>query len=657
MSLRAAIAGNVGLIYSVTAPLVLSGANIGIQDSPTFTGLLSATYFGLTQIATPSNPAAGHNRLYFKSDNSLYTLTSAGVETALGSGGGGGGTWGSITGTLSSQTDLQTALNLKAPLASPTFTGTIGTPLSHSVVVVTDSSGNFGSGSVSTTTLAYLDATSSVQTQLNAKQATLTLPLAIGSGGSGQATALAAFNALSPMTTLGDVIYGGASGSALRLAGNTTSTKKFLTQTGTGSGSAAPAYATIAAADLPVPGASALGGVFSKAAVTSNFLTSISSSDGSVGQAQPAFSDISGSVAASQLPNPSSTTLGGVRSAAVVTSQWINSISTSGIPALSQPGFSDISGSVAASQLPNPSSSTLGGIRSAVAVSNQWINSISTSGIPSLTQPAFTDISGSVAASQLPNPSSSTLGGVRSIAAVSHQWINTISTSGIPSLTQPAVSDITGAAASGANADITSATGFTGGISSPTFIDHIQTTTPSTPASLHNRIYFKSDNNVYMLNSSGTEVKVNGAVTNSSIKRSGCSGLGSTTNNKIPIFPTAIYSSGSCITYSTSSTNGDSFTIGSGCAGAYSVVVAFGYTTTTSARFGSSVNQIDLTQFIGSVSEAERLCIMSAAVNGNNYPCPAIRYFADGDVIRASVSSALTCINSIDTYIEIAKLN
>lgn len=36
-----------------------------------------------------------------------------------------GGTWGSITGTLSSQTDLQTALNLLAPLANPTFTGTV----------------------------------------------------------------------------------------------------------------------------------------------------------------------------------------------------------------------------------------------------------------------------------------------------------------------------------------------------------------------------------------------------------------------------------------------------------------------------------------------------------------------------------------------------
>jgi hypothetical protein len=42
--------------------------------------------------------------------------------------GAAGGTWGSITGTLSSQTDLQDALNLKAPLASPTFTGIVTAP-------------------------------------------------------------------------------------------------------------------------------------------------------------------------------------------------------------------------------------------------------------------------------------------------------------------------------------------------------------------------------------------------------------------------------------------------------------------------------------------------------------------------------------------------
>ena len=40
----------------------------------------------------------------------------------------GSGAWGTITGTLSNQTDLQTALNLKAPLASPTFTGVVTAP-------------------------------------------------------------------------------------------------------------------------------------------------------------------------------------------------------------------------------------------------------------------------------------------------------------------------------------------------------------------------------------------------------------------------------------------------------------------------------------------------------------------------------------------------
>lgn len=46
------------------------------------------------------------------------------------------------------------------------------------------------------------------------------------------------------------------------------------------------------------------------------------------------------------LPNPSSSTLGGVQSKAATTSQWINSISTSGVPNSSQPAFSDISGNL-----------------------------------------------------------------------------------------------------------------------------------------------------------------------------------------------------------------------------------------------------------------------------------------------------------------------
>jgi len=41
---------------------------------------------------------------------------------------GGGAVWGGITGALANQIDLQVALNLLAPLASPTFTGTPTVP-------------------------------------------------------------------------------------------------------------------------------------------------------------------------------------------------------------------------------------------------------------------------------------------------------------------------------------------------------------------------------------------------------------------------------------------------------------------------------------------------------------------------------------------------
>lgn len=54
--------------------------------------------------------------------------------------------------------------------------------------------------------------------------------LGISKGGTGQTTANAAFNALSPMTTGGDIIYGGASGAATRLANGTNG--QYLKSTG-----------------------------------------------------------------------------------------------------------------------------------------------------------------------------------------------------------------------------------------------------------------------------------------------------------------------------------------------------------------------------------------------------------------------------------------
>jgi len=48
-----------------------------------------------------------------------------------------------------------------------------------------------------------------------------------------------------PMNTLGDIIYGGASGLITRLTGSASTTKMFLSQTGDGSNSAIPSWSTI----------------------------------------------------------------------------------------------------------------------------------------------------------------------------------------------------------------------------------------------------------------------------------------------------------------------------------------------------------------------------------------------------------------------------
>jgi hypothetical protein len=73
--------------------------------------------------------------------------------------------------------------------------------------------------------------------------------VAIADGGTGQSTAILGFNALSPVTTLGDIIYRDASNN-VRLAGSTSASKQFLTQTGNGTVSAAPAWGTVSASDV-----------------------------------------------------------------------------------------------------------------------------------------------------------------------------------------------------------------------------------------------------------------------------------------------------------------------------------------------------------------------------------------------------------------------
>ncbi len=72
---------------------------------------------------TPTAPTVGT-----ATDSTTKIATTAFVQAAITAAGGGGGTWGGITGTLSDQSDLNTALAAKAPLASPTLTGTVTIP-------------------------------------------------------------------------------------------------------------------------------------------------------------------------------------------------------------------------------------------------------------------------------------------------------------------------------------------------------------------------------------------------------------------------------------------------------------------------------------------------------------------------------------------------
>lgn len=249
----------------------------------------------------------------------------------------GGGTWGAITGTLSNQTDLQNALNLKANLASPTFTGTVTAPtfvgaLTGNASTATSFTGNLGgdvSGTQSATSVNKINGVSlgslstgilknttstgvpsiaiaadfptlNQNTSGNAATVTtnanLTGPVtSVGNatsvtnnaitnamlaqipsnsikgnntGGTANALDLTASQVntmlgtfANPMTTAGDIIYGGASGLPTRLAGaagvllGSTTTPSYILPSSSGnvlhSNGLVWASTALVAADLP----------------------------------------------------------------------------------------------------------------------------------------------------------------------------------------------------------------------------------------------------------------------------------------------------------------------------------------------------------------------------------------------------------------------
>lgn len=133
----------------------INGVGTWASSSSIFNKDASGGYVGLTLFKINFKNVAN-------TFTSFFTNTNTAARTY---------TFQDRNGTIADDTDLA----LKAPIASPTFTGTATTPAFNlsgqtaSTVPYLDASKNLVSSAVTPTQLGYLDATSSIQTQLNAK--------------------------------------------------------------------------------------------------------------------------------------------------------------------------------------------------------------------------------------------------------------------------------------------------------------------------------------------------------------------------------------------------------------------------------------------------------------------------------------------------------
>jgi hypothetical protein len=114
--------------------------------------------------------------------------------------------------------------------------------------LITDASGNttWSSGSA----LAVGSDSNVTLTLSGTPSDALLSPVTVAAGWSGTLAVARGGTGLST-TTLGDLLYANSSNALATLAGNTSTVRKFLRQTGDGSVSAAPAWDTLVAADVP----------------------------------------------------------------------------------------------------------------------------------------------------------------------------------------------------------------------------------------------------------------------------------------------------------------------------------------------------------------------------------------------------------------------
>lgn len=111
----------------------------GIEAGSTIFGSASTTSAATLNIPHGTAPSSPTNGDFWTTTSGAYVRINGTTVGPLASSAGSGTTWGSITGTLSSQTDLQSALDAKLNLSGGTLTGNLTVSKASPVVDLTGS--------------------------------------------------------------------------------------------------------------------------------------------------------------------------------------------------------------------------------------------------------------------------------------------------------------------------------------------------------------------------------------------------------------------------------------------------------------------------------------------------------------------------------------